>query len=342
MLKSFFLLVLTLCLFYCQAQKNSEVPKIIFDTDIGGDIDDLGALYALHVYADKGLCEIEAVMTSWAMAFHVDGVDAVNTYFGRPDIPIGAYDDEFHEEEEYTWYLGEQFPHDLTGREAPKTIPLYRELLSKSSDTSITIVVTGRLNNMERLLKSESDGHSSLNGKELIAKKVKSIYVMGGMYAGQPYVESNFKWGGKGVSQYVVENFPRPMIFNGGEIGEAKKGYSTGDRINELPEGHILKEGYGYFFKNPPKWTRMESSDAIKEWSIWDIITIQVAVTGIQDYFDIVEEGYNHVEPSGMNEWKSRPDREHAYLTQKMDPKTYADSVIETLFMQPPKTQKGH
>ncbi|BFP40146.1 hypothetical protein FGF1_09910 [Flavobacteriaceae bacterium GF1] len=330
---------LLLCLFVFSAvfgigQKN-EVPQIIFDTDMGGDIDDLGALYALNVYADQGKCNIKAVMSSWAMAFHVDGIDAVNTYFGRPDIPIGAHEDEWYEVEAYTWFLGEEFPHDITGRKAPKATELYREILSKSEDTSITIVVTGRLNNIEKLLKSGPDIHSKKNGIDLIKQKVKHLYIMGGGYAGQSFPESNFKWGGEGLTQYVIENCPSPMIFNGLEIGHADEGYATGERINDLSSGHILKEGYGYFFKNPPEWTRLAPDDTIKPWSIWDIITVQVAVTGVQDYFEEVSVGHNHVLKSGLNVWKDDPDKDHTYLIKKMEPEVYADKVIQSLLMTP-------
>ena len=327
------LLIPFLLLGNCGTQPKEAVPQIILDTDIGGDIDDLGALYALHVYADKGLCDIVAVMSSWSMAFHINGIDAVNTYFGRPDIPIGAYEDDFFEKKEYTWFLGENFPSDLTGRAAPKATPLYRQLLAASADTSITVVVTGRLNNIYKLMQSPPDDISPLSGMELVGRKVKTFYIMGGSYSGEAKAEANFKNGGPGISKYVIDHCPRPIIFNGGEIGHASLGYATGKRMNDLPNDNILKAGYGYFFRNPPDWTGMEPSDRIQEWSIWDIITVQVAVTGVQDYFDIVETGYNDVDSTGANQWKPSPNKNQSYLVKKMNPQTYADSVIEKLLL---------
>ena len=65
---------------------------VIFDTDIGGDWDDMGALAVLHSLAGSGEAEILATMVSggghtatWGPAC----LDAVNTFYGRPDIPIG-------------------------------------------------------------------------------------------------------------------------------------------------------------------------------------------------------------------------------------------------------------
>ncbi len=318
----------------CFAQSKTEnLPQIIFDTDMGGDIDDLGALYALHTYADQNLCTIAAVMSSWSMEHHVAGIDAVNTYFGRPDIPIGAHEGTPFAKEEYTWFLGKEYESTVSHATAMKTTPLYRKLLATAKDTSITVVVTGRLNNIYALLQSAPDDYSNLNGMNLVSQKVARFYIMGGNYLDPTRNEANFKHGGPGVTQYVVENCTRPMIFNGGKIGEAKFGYGTGTRINEWHDDHILKAGYGYFFKNPPEWTGLSSAEEIAPWSIWDIITVQVAVTGTQDYFDVVTEGSNMVMEDGTNRWVSDPDKDHRYLRPKMDPKTYADGVIEPLLM---------
>lgn len=341
-MKNVTILCFVLLLLSCSApKKENAVPKIIFDTDIGGDIDDLGALYALNVYADKGLCEIIGVMSSWPMTFHIDGIDAVNTYFGRPDIPIGVVQGELYEKNEYTWFLGERFPHDQTGTSAPKATQLYRDLLAESSDSSITIIVTGRLNNIYDLLKSVPDLASPLSGRDLIHKKVKAFFIMGGLYPASETTETNFRIGGPGVTKYVLDSCSSPMIFNGGEIGHAKLGFSTGSRINNLPEDNVLRAGYLYFFQNPPAWTRLEPSDSIADWSIWDIITVQVAIAGGKDYFDIVTKGYNTADSSGVNKWIISPDKNHTYLVKKMDPQKYADSVIEQLLLTEAKAKQS-
>ncbi|REE01541.1 nucleoside hydrolase [Marinoscillum furvescens] len=333
-------LLLAGCLFIPEHMEQSP-PKIILDTDIGGDIDDLGALYALHVYADRGLCSIEAVMSSWSMEHHVSGIDAVNTYFGRGDLPVGAYkNEEPFAKEEYTWHLATNYPQDLSYDEAPDATSLYRQLLASSADTSITIVVTGRLSNLYYLFKSTADEHSDLSGLELVGQKVKACYIMGGRYPGDGGKEANFHWGGPGVSQYVIANCPRPMIFNGGKIGHINEGYGTGSRINELPASHLLRSGYQYFFTNPPDWTGMESSAKVEPWSIWDIITVQLAVTGVADYFTVVDQGYNEVDQVGVNYWRSEPDKEHSYVVPKMDPQQYAREVIEPLLLTTPQHQR--
>jgi hypothetical protein len=45
-------------------EKSDRVTKIIFDTDMGPDYDDVGALAFLHAMADSGKAEILATVTS--------------------------------------------------------------------------------------------------------------------------------------------------------------------------------------------------------------------------------------------------------------------------------------
>src|SRR5919112_5764881 len=72
-----------------KAQSNKPIP-VIFDTDMGPDYDDAGAITLLHAFADSGKANILATIASTKY----DGVAAVlnvfNTYFKKPDIPIGV------------------------------------------------------------------------------------------------------------------------------------------------------------------------------------------------------------------------------------------------------------
>jgi hypothetical protein len=66
--------------------------KIIFDTDMGSDCDDVGALALLHYYADQGKAEIlGCIYSSGKVPFGAGIVEAINIWYGRPDIPVGAY-----------------------------------------------------------------------------------------------------------------------------------------------------------------------------------------------------------------------------------------------------------
>src|SRR5436190_6561995 len=69
---------------------HAQPKKVIFDTDMGPDYDDVGAITLLHTFADQGKAEILATIAST----RYEGVAAIlnvfNTYFKRPDIPIAV------------------------------------------------------------------------------------------------------------------------------------------------------------------------------------------------------------------------------------------------------------
>ncbi len=75
----------------CAALLASGAPeKIIFDTDMYTDFDDVGALATLHALADAGECEILGTVACTRGAPSVGMVEIINAYYGRPDIPVGV------------------------------------------------------------------------------------------------------------------------------------------------------------------------------------------------------------------------------------------------------------
>ena len=61
----------------------SNEIKIPFDTDIGCDCDDAGAMAVLHELANQGECSILAVTHCCAGEYNAGCIDAINRYFGR-------------------------------------------------------------------------------------------------------------------------------------------------------------------------------------------------------------------------------------------------------------------
>jgi hypothetical protein len=73
------------------AEGEATPVKIIYETDMESDVDDAATLAMLHILADAGECEILAVMHNTSDDYGVGVIDAINTYYGRGDLPIGAY-----------------------------------------------------------------------------------------------------------------------------------------------------------------------------------------------------------------------------------------------------------
>src|ERR1700686_4076865 len=71
-----------------QAVPIVAVP-IVFDTDMGNDVDDALALAMLHALQSRGECRLLGVTVTkdnpWAAVY----VDLVNTFYGRGQIPVG-------------------------------------------------------------------------------------------------------------------------------------------------------------------------------------------------------------------------------------------------------------
>ena len=72
--------------------------KVIFDTDIGNDCDDAGALALLHRLCDKGEAELLAATHCFSSSSVAGCIDAINRFYGR-DVPIGI-NYEIHKKEQ--------------------------------------------------------------------------------------------------------------------------------------------------------------------------------------------------------------------------------------------------
>src|SRR5215470_17011571 len=62
---------------------------VIFDTDIGNDVDDALALAMLHALESRGEARLLAVTITKDNRYAAPYIDLVNTFYGRPDIPVG-------------------------------------------------------------------------------------------------------------------------------------------------------------------------------------------------------------------------------------------------------------
>jgi len=313
----------------CSSVERGAPVKIIFDTDIGGDADDLGALVMLHNFVDKGECELLAVM-SWAHdEYAVSAVDAVNRYYRHPNIPIGARKDNiYHLERLYNKAIADHFENKLTYKDVPDTTTLYREILSKQNDGDVVLVTVGPLLNIKRLIESQPDSVSDLNGKELILRKVKEVVIMGGHFpSGEG--EWNFSGNMPGVTRFVLENLDVPVVFSGFEIGRAIR---TGEVFNEIDKNTPLYVGFLHFCQRAP-WMQPYQGRIVDN-STFDQTAVLYAVRGgVGDYWDKISGGYCEVQDNGDNRWVKGAITNHSYLKLKEEQETMAH-LIESIMLR--------
>src|SRR6188768_496253 len=124
----------------------SPIP-IIFDTDIAPDYDDVGAMALLHAFADRGEAKILATISCNAFETTVPTLSVLNTYFNRPDIPIGVTKNALPNKDcsqQWAQAIIAKYPHALSSNDqATDAVKLYRKILSAQADKSVTIVSVG-------------------------------------------------------------------------------------------------------------------------------------------------------------------------------------------------------
>jgi inosine-uridine nucleoside N-ribohydrolase len=305
------------------AHTAAGVP-IILDTDIGTDVDDAGALAMLHALARRGEARILAVMSCNRNRWSAPAIDVINTYYGRPDIPIGASrtgpDDEL-------WYHDAvpAFPHGLaTSSDAAEAVSLYRRILAGQPDHSVTIVTIGWLTNVAALLRSGPDNCSALAGRDLVAAKVKELVAMGGVWPNtQGQGEYNFTMD-RPAARQVITDWPGAIMFSGLGVD-----VMTGKRLMARgPMNNPVRAFYGSFLK----------ANKATERSSWDQIAVLCAVRGWSNYFTTVTNGQCIVREDGTPEWLAGDSsKNHGYLAYKM-PQAQLATIIEDLMLMPPGT----
>ena len=314
--------------FYLSFTANAQV-KIIFDTDIGGDADDLGALVMLHNFMQRGECELLAVMCWSTEKYSVPAIDAVNRFYNHPDIPIGVRKEGVHVNHwNYGKSIADKFDYELTYESAHETTDLYRKILSQSVDSSIVLVTVGPLKNLQNLINSSQDKWSPLTGKELLHKKVKEISMMGGKFpAGEN--EWNFNGDMPGVTKYVLENIEIPITFSGFEVGVAIK---TGKVFNKLDKNTPLYIGFNYFSEHAP-WIKSAFKGEVLDNSTFDQTSVLYAVKGgIGTYWDRIDGGVCEADDHGGNVWISPAKSNHSYL-KLLNNEKELEIIIETIML---------
>lgn len=207
----------------------SACPAIIFDTDYRSDCDDVGALAMVHALQDTGKVTLLGAIATTTGPHVVGAIDAVNTHYGRPDLPIGVVAPEEGlnttlNSDDFASTLAnpQNFVSHQTNATAPASTALYRRLLHAAPDRSITIVVVGGQTAIHRLLISGADHDGDAiprTGQQLVAAKVRELVIMGGHFTDPGFAEFNICLDLK-AAQHIAREWPGRVIYTGFEIGE--------------------------------------------------------------------------------------------------------------------------
>ncbi|MEI8112780.1 MAG: nucleoside hydrolase [Bacteroidia bacterium] len=309
-------------------QKSSEPVKIIFDTDMGPDFDDVGAITILHALAAKGECQILATVASDGYPFIAPTLEVFNRYFGHPEIPIGVPGPDapsFSCPNHWNDSLVIKYlPKIKSNKDYPSATEVYRKALASQNDKSVVIVTVGFLSNLSALLQSQPDQNSPLSGRELVALKVKKWVAMaGGFPEGNEFNINQHT----SASVNVINNWPTPILFSGFEIGVK---IMTGHQVATLGSKESpVHWTYKYCLSNYEK-RQSENRNS------WDHTAVLCAVRNPEDYFYVIGNGTFSCFPDGSNAWNPDQNSNHSFLVHKYSYSKIA-SILDDLMMFEPR-----
>lgn len=318
----------------------SSPPHLIIDTDMSIDVDDVGMLCTAHALQDLGEAKILAVMHDSNLDTGVGAISAINTYYGRSNIPIGAYRGHIGTKEggihqDWTnngrgWYVDDlvrtftpPVADYLDESKVPLAWELYRQMLSKVPDRSVTIVGVGYATNILLLLQSKPDAFSHLSGRDLVARKVERMIVMGGRDEHRGGNEWNFGGGCQkrgcsyeglgGITRRQLELWPKvvPITFLSFEVGV---NVGTGNNIafrNQVDSP--CDRAYRVFCEQMKDWCSGGGR------SSWDPMALLYAVRGNDKGWYVTAPGTMVVYDDGRNAWVDEDNSKSNHLILRLD-----------------------
>jgi inosine-uridine nucleoside N-ribohydrolase len=288
---------------------------------MGNDTDDALALAVIHALESRGEAKLLAVTLTKDHPKAAPFVDAINTFYGRGDTPIGVVRNGSTPEEGA--YLGavaddaRRFPRDLmSGKDAPEAVELLKKILTAQPDGSVVIVQVGFSTNLVRLI-------STSEGRELVRRKVRLLSLMGGAF---PTIsaEYNIKID-LASSQRLFEGWPTPIVLSGFEIGKAILYPAASiERDFAYAPDHPIPPAYRAYMKMP------------YDRPTWDLTSVLYAVRPEHGYFSLSPAGKVHVDEGGFTRFTPEKDGPHRFLTLSGQQRTRALEALIQLTTQPP------
>lgn len=285
---------------------------MIIDTDLSLYWDDVTALGMANVLEQRGKVVILGVMSDIRITTAVAAIDAIDTAYGHSRIPVGAVADSDADTVPtgYSDVLARRLPHAIrSSADVPGAVALYRRLLAQQPDHSVTIVALGAYTNLAGLLRSNAGRGSPLDGRALIAAKVRRLVVEDGLFpGGLPGPLTNSKYDVAAARAVIAgDGWPTPIAWVDGYTGiNTKVGgmlCSTASAANPM---RIVYEAL--FGCGPPG-----DGD-------WDGPTMLYAIGGRQGVFSELGQGGSAVmNAQGGLSWQPHSDRHHDVYVHVVD-----------------------
>ena len=304
------------------------IKNVILDTDLGSDVDDVGAVALANILHNKKIINLLCVTHTTSGLYGPLVCEAINQFYHNDDIPVGVHKGkEFLKEEledNYPIPTSKAFPHKHQNvDDMPDAVRMLRENLANHDH--VTLIFVGPLMNLGNLMKSEPDNISPLNGEELINQKVDAIYIMGG---GFPDVTGlpKFDWPEYNLAMaleesiYSIRRLKVKTVFVDGTIGQE---VLTGAKVwKKYGDSNIVGYAYSrYIYRN----------DDNSRFS-WDPMTVYVAC--IKDnLFKEVGPGIVNIDEKGYTTFKEEKNGNFFVIDKNKSYQKIQD-VLDDLLME--------
>ncbi len=312
----------------------AEPLRVIFDTDVGNDVDDALALAMLHSLQSRGECRLLAVTLTKDNSHAVAFTDVINTFYGHGGIPIGRVTNgKTPEPGKFLKAVTEArdasgallYPRRLAADAAvPDAVELLRKTLAAQPDGSVVLIQVGFFSNLARLLATPADAASSLAGRDLVARKVKFLSAMAGRFTDKKSKEYNV-FIDTPASQQLCKDWPTPIYFSPWELGDSMKFPAISiERDFSWVAHHPVTDAYRAYMKFP------------YDRQTWDLTSVLYAVRPDRGYFTVSEPCRITVNDKGQTEFHADTQGKHFILSATPEQKARALEALIQLSSQPP------
>lgn len=276
--------------------------KIILDTDMGNDVDDVLALAVLHSLHQQGKIIFDSILVSKGAEKAPIFTELFGLKCGNP-VPVAKADRgvaiPFETYLHLTGIFLERDPETKAklSKDYPGAGALLKERLEAAEDSSIDLLTIGFLSNIGDFLADDANA-------ALFNQKVVRVYMMAGNYE-KPQPEFNVMMDIPAF-QTALEKIEAPVTFVGFELGRVRYPESSIRRLYDDARHDMIWLSY------------MSYRDKPHHRQCWDPLTALVASGCYEDGFGLSEAGEIRVEGNGVTHHTVQEGGRHRFVTLDM------------------------
>jgi inosine-uridine nucleoside N-ribohydrolase len=270
------------------------------------------ALQMLFNYKKEGKIDLKGITICKDNPYTVPFLDGYCRFNGCNDMPLGYARNGVTPDD--GTYLRQTLDTLIDGKPVlapartltdsiPEACLLMRKLLAAEADSSVVIIAVGPETNLARLLNTEPDQYSNLNGRELVQRKVYKLVVMGGRFSSELDPPEWNIISDIPAAQITFAQWPTPLIASGWEIGD-RLHYPHQSILNDLEGGQRHPLCMAYCCYHPMPYDR----------ETWDLTAVLHAIEPDASHFSLSPAGNIRIDSVGKSLFTPDVNGSHRYL----------------------------